>query len=213
MAERNLNNVVYQKIKQMMLNYELIPGQRLIFADLAEKMGVSRTPVNNALSLLAKEGFLDFTPNQGYTVHQITKEEADSLYEVREILELGALEIAIKRLTPKKMKDLEKRETLFKQAVDEKVSRGRFTLDQEFHAYIVEMSENLYLAEYFREVYQRIFLRHRISPLRGDRAVQVPREHHEIVDAIRSRDVERAKGLVSEHIRSGKEYLYSFIFD
>jgi DNA-binding GntR family transcriptional regulator len=213
MAERNLNNVVYQKIKQMMLNYELIPGQRLIFADLAEKMGVSRTPVNNALSLLAKEGFLDFTPNQGYTVHQITKEEADSLYEVREILELGALEIAIQKLTPKKLKDLEKKETLFKQAVDEKVSRGRFTLDQEFHAYIVDMSENLYLAEYFREVYQRIFLRHRISALRGDRAVQVPKEHHEIVDAIRSRDVERAKSLIAEHIRSGKEYLYSFIFD
>ena len=150
MSERNLNNIVYQKIKQMMLNYEITPGQRLTFVDLAEKLGVSRTPVNNALSLLSKEGFLDFTPNQGYTVHQITKEEADQLYEVREILEVGALEKAILHLTPVKIKELEKRESLFKQSVDEKQNRGRFFLDQEFHAYIVEMSENHYLAEYFR---------------------------------------------------------------
>lgn len=213
MAERNLNNVVYQKIKQMMLSYELIPGQRLIFVDLAEKLGVSRTPVNNALSLLAKEGFLDFTPNQGYTVHQITKEEADALYEVRTILELGAIEKAILNLTPAKLKELEKRERLFKQAVDEKQSRGRFTLDEEFHAFIVEMSGNPYLVEYFREVYQRIFLRHRISPLKGERVVQVPAEHRELVEAMRNRDVEKAKRIVAEHIENGKQYIYSFIFD
>lgn len=213
MGERNLNNVVYQKIKQMMLDYEITPGQRLTFADLAEKLGVSRTPVNNALSLLNKEGFLDFTPNQGYTVHQITKEEADQLYELRTILELGAIEKTIHNLTPAKFKELEKRERLFKQAVDENQSRGRFSLDEEFHAYIVEMSGNYYLAEYFREVYQRIFLRHRIRPLKGERVVQVPAEHRELVEAIGQRDVERAKRIVAEHIESGKQYIYSFIFD
>jgi len=213
MGERNLNNVVYQKIKQMMLDYEITPGQRLTFADLAEKLGVSRTPVNNALSLLNKEGFLDFTPNQGYTVHQITKEEADQLYELRTILELGAIEKAIQNLTPAKLKELEKRERLFKQAVAENQSRGRFSLDEEFHAFIVEMSGNYYLVEYFREVYQRIFLRHRIRPLKGERVVQVPAEHHDLVEAIRNRDVEKAKRIVTEHIESGKQYIYSFIFD
>lgn len=213
MGEKNLNNTVYQKIKQMMLDYEITPGQKLTFIDLAERLGVSRTPVNNALSLLAREGFLDFTPNQGYTVHQITKEEADQLYEVRKILELGAIEKVIENLTPQKMKELERRERLFKQAVDEKQSRGRFTLDQEFHGYIVEMSGNHYLAEYFREVYQRIFLRHRVRPLRGERVVQVPAEHSELLHAIRNRDTEKAKEVISRHIENGKQYIYSFIFD
>jgi DNA-binding GntR family transcriptional regulator len=213
MSERNLNNKVYQQIKQMMLDYELTPGQRLTFIDLAEKLGVSRTPVNNALTILAKEGFLDFTPNQGYTVHQITREEADSLYEIREILELGAIEKVIKTLTPEKLKALERKEQAFNQAVAENARRSRFLLDQEFHAYIVEMSGNTYLADYFREVYQRIFLRHRINPLRGDRAVQVPAEHHEIHEAIRQRDVERARKAISQHVKTGKEYVYSFIFD
>jgi len=213
MIEKNLNNTVYQKIKQMMLNYEITPGQKLTFIDLAEKLGVSRTPVNNALSLLAREGFLDFTPNQGYTVHQITKEEADQLYEVRKILELGALEKVIENLTPQKLKELEKKERLFQQSVNDKQSRGRFALDQDFHGYIVEMSGNQYLTEYFREVYQRIFLRHRISPLKGERAVEVPSEHHELVAAIRERDVVRAKEIVTRHIENGKQYIYSFIFD
>jgi DNA-binding GntR family transcriptional regulator len=214
MSERNLNNKVYQQIKQMMINYELIPGQRLIFTDLAEKLGVSRTPVNNALSILAKEGFLDFVPNQGYTVHQLTHGEADSLYEIREILEVGAIERVIANLTPEKLNQLERREKSFNQAVAENVRRGRFILDQDFHAYIVEMSGNLYLVDYFREVYERIFLRHRIGPLlRGERAVQVPTEHHDIFEALRERDVEKAKQAIIRHIRGGKEYIYSFIFD
>jgi DNA-binding GntR family transcriptional regulator len=213
MAERNLNNKVYQKIKQMMLDYEIIPGQRLTFLDLASKMGVSRTPVNNALTILAKEGYLDFYPNQGYTVHQLTREEADALYEVREILELGAIDKAVKNATPEKLKELERRQMEFKQAVDNKVSRGRFRIDQEFHAYIVEMSGNPYLSEYFREVYQRIFLRHRTSPLRGDRAMSAPTEHQDVIDAFRQGDVDKVKKIIADHIHAGKEYIYSFIFD
>ena len=94
--EKNLTQMVYRKIKEMMVNYEVVPGQRLIFSDLANRLGVSRTPVNNALSILANEGFLDLIPHQGYTVHEITKEEAGSLYEIREIIELGSVGKAIR---------------------------------------------------------------------------------------------------------------------
>ncbi len=82
--------VAYRKIKEMMFDYEIVPGQRLVLIDLANRLEVSRTPINNALNLLAQEGFLDFIPNQGYRVHEITRQEAGHLYEVREILELGA---------------------------------------------------------------------------------------------------------------------------
>jgi DNA-binding GntR family transcriptional regulator len=196
----------------MMLNYEIIPGQRLIFKDLAKRLGVSRTPVNNALGILANEGFLDFIPNQGYAVHEITKQEADSLYEIREILELGSVGKVIRRLTPEKLEKLERQKDLYENAVVEQVSRGRFTLDQEFHACFVRMSENLYLADYFREVYQRIFLRHRIEGLRTDRARKVVSEHNEIFEAIGQRDVDRAKESIKSHIKAGKEYIFSVIF-
>jgi DNA-binding GntR family transcriptional regulator len=213
MSEQSLNEKVYQQIKQMMFTYEIIPGQKLVIGDIANKLGVSRTPINSALYHLGKEGFLDFVPNQGYTVHQLTKQEVDSLYDLRELLELGAVEKAIANLTRDKLKILKQREESFKKAVAEKVGRGRFLLDQEYHAYLVEMSDNLYIADYYREIYQRIFLRHRLSPLRGERTVHAPAEHHEIYEAIRQRDVNRAKKAISAHIQAGKEYVYSFIFN
>ncbi len=211
--EKNLTQMVYQTIKEMMLDYEIVPGQRLIFTDLANRLGVSRTPVNNALSILANEGFLDFVPNQGYSVHKITKEEAESLYEIREIIELGSVEQVIRKLTPEKLETLERKKHLYENAVVEKVNRGRFTLDQEFHAFFVQMSENLYLADYFREVYQRIFLRHRIEGLGVDRAQKVVSEHNEIFQAVTLKNGEWARESIKAHIKAGKEYIFSIIFD
>ena len=211
--EKNLTQLVYNSIKEMMLNYGIVPGQRLVFNDLAQLLGVSRTPVNNALSMLANEGFLDFVPNQGYRVHEITREEAESLYEIREILELGTVGKAIRRLNTEKLHVLELQKVLYEKAVTDQVSRGRFVLDQEFHASIIEMADNLYLAEYFREIFQRTFLRHRIEGLRGDRAREVKVEHEAIFQAVQLRDVMRARDLLKAHIRDGKSYIFSSIFD
>lgn len=210
-GDKNLTQMVYRKIKEMMFGYEIVPGQRLVFVDLAKKLGVSRTPVNNALSILANEGFLDLVPHQGYSVHQITREEASALYEVREVLELGAIGHAIRKLTLKKIEILKRRKNLYEKSVIEQVTRGRFTLDQEFHASYVQMAENPYLTDYFREVYQRIFLRHRIEGLPAGRVREVVLEHNRIVEAISSKDIESSKELIKLHIKAGKEHIFSAI--
>jgi DNA-binding GntR family transcriptional regulator len=211
-GDKNLAQMAYRKIKEMMLSYDIVPGQRLVFVDLAKKLGVSRTPINNALSILANEGFLDLVPNQGYSVHQITQEEASALYEIREILEVGAIGQAIRKLIPEKLESLRRQKSLYEKSVIEQVTRGRFTLDQEFHACYVQMAENPYLADYFREVYQRIFLRHRIEGLPAGRAREVVSEHNEIFKAISLKDVKSAKELIKLHIKAGKEYIFSAIF-
>jgi DNA-binding GntR family transcriptional regulator len=209
--EENLTQMAYRQIKQMMLSYDLIPGQRLIFVDLAKRLGVSRTPVNGALGMLANEGFLDFVPNQGYTVHQITPEEAKDLYELREIIELGAIGKAIQRVTPERLDRLKAQKKLYERSVIDNINRGRFTLDQEFHAAYVDMAENPYLTDYFREIYQRIFLRHRVEGLPAGRAKEVVLEHNDIFHAIRQKDVKKARLLISQHIRRGREYISSAI--
>jgi len=210
--EENLTQMAYRKLKQMIMNYQLIPGQRLILSDLAGQLGVSRTPVNNALSILANEGFLDFVHNQGYKVHHINKTEAESLYEIFEIIALGSVGQAIRKLSPLKLANLDEKKKAYEQAVTERVTRGRFFLDQEFHASHIHMSENLYLADYFREVYQRIFLRHGLEGLRTERASAVVKEHNEIFAAISLRDVEGAKDAIKYHINAGKQYIFSVIF-
>ena len=211
-GDQNLTQMAYRKIKEMMLRYDIVPGQRLIFVDLAKKLGVSRTPVNNALGILANEGFLDFVPNQGYTVHQITRDEASALYEVREILESGVIDQVIRKLTPEKIENLKRQKDLYEKSVIDQVTRGRFILDQEFHACYIQMAENPYLTDYFREIYQRIFLRHRIEGLPVGRAREVVSEHDEIVKALRLKDVEAVKESIKHHIKAGKEYIFSAIF-
>ena len=209
-GERSLTQMAYRKIKDMMFSYEIIPGQRLVFVDLAKKIGVSRTPVNHALSMLANEGFLDFIPHQGYAVHELTQEEAGALYQVREIIEMGAIELAIRKMTPEKLETLRKqKEVVSGKLTADHVTRKNFVLDLEFHVCYIDMAGNPYLTGFFREVYQRIFLRHRLEGLSIARNKQVQQEHDEIFKAISKRDVRKTKEVIRRHIRAAEESIFS----
>ena len=211
-GQKNLTMAAYDSIKQMMLNYDIVPGQRLIFVDLAKQLGVSRTPVNNALSILAKEGYLDFVPNQGYSVHKLTQKEAESLYEIREILEMGTIGKAIRNLTAEKLADLENRKREYENSISDRVHRKLFILDAEFHACIISMMGNSLLVNRYHDICQRIFLRFRTEDLRLDRQREIVNEHDTLFQAVRIRDVEWAKDLIRNHNTNAKKNLFAIIF-
>lgn len=211
-GRKNLTLAAYDRIKEMMLNYDIVPGQRLVFVDLAQQLGVSRTPVNNALSILAKEGYLDFVPNQGYSVHRLTRDEAEALYEIREILEIGSVGKAIRMMTPEKLRLLEKKKQEYERAISDRVQRKLFILDTEFHAYLIGMIENIYLVERYRDICQRIFLRFRTDDLKVERISEIVRQHDDLFEAIQIRDVDRAKELIKNHYHDAKKNLFAIIF-
>ncbi|MBL0714462.1 MAG: GntR family transcriptional regulator [Desulfosarcina sp.] len=211
--QKNLTLATYTRIKDMMLHYDIIPGQRLVFVDLAQQLGVSRTPVNNALSILAKEGYLDFIPNQGYSVHRLTMEEAQALYEIREILEIGSIGKSIRRMTDEKLKKIEQHNNLYKKSITNRVHRNLFIIDTEFHASIIEMMGNVYLVERYRDVCQKIFLRHRIESLRVERISEIVSEHEKLCEALRIRDVNLAKELIRAHNSNARKNLFAIIFE
>jgi DNA-binding GntR family transcriptional regulator len=208
----NLTLKVYHRIIELMLNYEIVPGQRLVFIDLAKQLGVSRTPVNNALSILAQEGYLDFVPNQGYSVHKLTRKEAENLYEVREVLEVGFLGKAIRNMTDKKQRKFEKAKNEYEETISSRVDRRLFILDAEFHASIIDMAGNEVLSARYRDVCQKIFLRFRIEDLQLTRILEIKREHQELFEAICLKDVERAKELVRQHHKASQRKLFPIIF-
>lgn len=210
---QNLTLAAYDRILEMMINYDIVPGQRLVFVDLAEQLGVSRTPVNNALSILAKEGYLDFIPNQGYTVHKLTKEEAESLYEIREILEIGTISKAIRCITPEKIERFRTKKEEYEKAITDRVHRELFVLDTDFHAAVIEMIDNSLLVDRYRDLCKRIFLRFRIEALSIDRIHAIVKEHDQFFEAICIRDVDLAKELLKKHNRNARKNLFSVIFD
>ncbi len=212
-ADNNLALKVYRSIRKMMLDYEIVPGQRLIFSDLAKRFNVSRTPVNTALAMLAKEGFLDFVPHQGYTVHRITRSEAECLYEILGIITAGTIARSIRRLTPAHLEALEKSQNGCEKALSEHANREQFLLDQEFHAYTIEIAQIRGLADYFRSIYQQLYLRTTLKGLSQERAQSVVGEHHRLLEAIRQRDVEEAGTVLEQHFRAGKRYVFNVLFN
>ena len=98
-AIENLSARVYSQIKNLILCNEIMPGQKLHHQQLSERLGVSRTPVREALTRLVQEGYVSFLPNRGFTCKEIRMQEAEELYELREALEAFAVEKAIANLT------------------------------------------------------------------------------------------------------------------
>ncbi len=208
--DKNIGLQTYSRIKQMLLDYQLVPGQRLVFIDLAHKLGVSRSTINNALSILARQGYLDFVHNQGYRVHEITRAEAESLFEVRIYLELCAVDKLFDNdgITEERIALLGERNRRYKENALEGVSRASFILNEQFHVCYVEMAGNKYLTDYIKEVNQKVFLRHRVEGYQMKRTLEVVREHDLILEALACRRREAAKDAIRNHILAGQDYVF-----
>ena len=98
---------VYLKIKEMIYFNQLAPGQKLIYSDLAKRLGVSVTPVVQALNRLETSKLVRYTPNKGYFVGEITETEAVQLYQAREALEIYIMPTVIQNLDPKKLDEIQ----------------------------------------------------------------------------------------------------------
>jgi DNA-binding GntR family transcriptional regulator len=166
---------------------------------LARLIGVSRTPVNNALQILAKEGYLDFVPNKGYIVRQLNGEEVEALGEMRTILEIGTVAKAIRRMTGEKLSRVEDAMIACEQAASRACDRAFYLLDIRFHASIMAMAENHLLVSHYLEICRRAALGFQEYPLPARPDGKTVSEHNELFQAVRSRDVEGAKELIARH--------------
>ncbi len=209
---KNLTLKVYNRILKLMLDYEIVPGQRLVFVDLAKQLKVSRTPVNNALSILAQEGYLDFVPNQGYSVRRLSQKDAEELYDIREVLEVGFIEQAIEKMTDRKLLNVEKHKQAYEKAISDRVHRNLFILDTEFHLAILDMAGNKILSTRYKDLSQKIFLRFRIEELKMERIEQIRIEHDLLFEAVALKDGDRAQQLVKVHHGNSKQSLFPIIF-
>jgi DNA-binding GntR family transcriptional regulator len=104
---QNATNRVYKAIKEMISKYELVPGQKITYDQLAEKFKLSKTPIINALHRLEQEEFVISLPNRGFFIKEIHPEEFENLYRIREALEMLSIDECIKHGSPKMLKRIE----------------------------------------------------------------------------------------------------------
>lgn len=203
--ERDLTGEASRRIKQMVLNYDLRPGQKLEHQALSDQFGMSRTPVREALGRLTEEGFVVRIPHKGYFVAEITEAEARELFDLREVLEVYSVENAIKHATDRDLAELRAILGNYKNAIAQGVSRRMFLEDENFHLRIAEISGGVLLKRMLTTIFEKIIMKRTmegISPLSG---LESYRRHLRIFKAIESRDVRGVREQIRKHVEAGRE--------
>jgi DNA-binding GntR family transcriptional regulator len=202
---RYLHDEVADRLRQLILEGDLEPKSRVNELELSERFGISRTPLREAIKILATEGLLELLPNRGARVASIDETEIDEMLEVIAGLEANAAWLATARITPEEIRALMARHDAMLQAYASRDEVAYFRANREIHEGLMAAARNTTLSGLYANLSGRI-QRFRYSAHKTDaqwkRAVD---EHEEMIRLIQSRDGERLSRLMRTHILGKKE--------
>ncbi|MFB9949226.1 GntR family transcriptional regulator [Rhizobium puerariae] len=190
--------VVYDRLLAMINDFEIKPGERVNEVLVARKLGVSRTPLREALNRLAIEGFLTTRPAKGFFCRDLNPEDTFQLYQLRAIIETAGVRLAARSARDE---DLTKLRDFLMSTADSKDEpiESLLSYDETFHESIVKMSGNAEMLRVMKNLNQRIRpVRWIDLNRRGRPATQ--REHQLILTALIERDADKAASLMEQHI-------------
>ena len=202
---RPLRVIVYEELKMRILKGEIAPGQRLMEVETSEELGVSRTPVREAIKKLEKEGLVVVEPRRGTYAAQISDNDLIEILEVRESLEALAAQYAAKRMKATQKEKLKSIAEKYTKAVKDGKLTMMIKYDTEFHRILAEGSNNKTLINLIDQL-RELLLRFRYLYYDNTaRAEKNPAEHQRIIDAIMDGDEKAAHDATLAHIGSLKE--------
>ena len=200
-----LREMVYEELKMQILKGSIIPGTRMMEVELAEEMGVSRTPIREAIRKLEKECLVTIEPRRGAYASMISTEDMVEILEVRQDLEGLAAYFAADRMTQEQMKELRKESDSYNDAVKRGNMEDMIKHDTRFHHIIVESCRNKILVQMIEQL-QELVLRFRyIYYDNFRRAENMPEEHEAILTAIAEGNADKARAAADIHIERLKE--------
>ena len=197
----SLNQTTYEKLKDLIFSSELAPGQKLIYADLEEKLGVSKTPVTNALARLESEGYVYLKRNAGYYVRNIKADEVFEMLEARIKIEIANIDFVINNITNKDLEELNNINSIHSAYTPHYYDKRKNQLNVDFHLQMARIGKNRFMLRYLEHIYSWFSLRGRFSVVPSSRIVTSGLEHKEILKALGSRDRKRTKMLLEKHLK------------
>jgi len=196
-----LGEVVFEYLRNAILNGELKPGERLMEIALADQLGVSRTPVREAIRKLELENFVEMIPRKGAYVAQLKAKDILDILEIRALFEGYAAASAAERMSDDEIKTLNTIMDRFDRAVAKKDKQGMIDADNRFHDHIFQATNNRKLIEIVNSL-QDQFQRFRVIYFNEfDNYLELQSSHHQIVDAVVARDVLSARETAEKHIK------------
>ena len=195
-----LRDVVFNTLRQAILRGELKPGERLMEIQLANKLGVSRTPIREALRKLELEGLVNMVPRKGAEVADITEKSLRDVLEVRKALEELSVQLACEKITEEEIEELKRVAERFKDTLDDQDVTKIAEADVAFHDVIYTATDNQKLILLLNNLREQMY-RYRVEYLKKEEAYpQLIAEHEELIDNISKRNKEEATRIMCEHI-------------
>jgi DNA-binding GntR family transcriptional regulator len=189
-----------QAIEDAVLSGEYYPGDRLDEISLAERFGVSRTPIREALLQLGAEGFIDIRPRRGAMVSVLSPTKLIEMFETMAELEGACGRLAARRLTPEDEAAMQAALDGCKKAAHEDDCETYYAVNRIFHEAMYRASRNEFMAEHALSLHKRLSAYRRIQLRARGRLLQSLQEHTDILEAIRSGDEELAGRRSRGHI-------------
>lgn len=210
---KTLIEEAYRKIKQMIFEQKLVPGQRLVYEDLGNTLSMSRTPIINALNRLEQDGFVASETFRGFYVRPIDIQEVWDAFGVREAFEVYAVEQAIKLADASDMEILEGKLSEHEQYMPHYYTRKKFLLDSEFHLQIATMAKNRVLKWLLKRNFEHIFLRARLDNYDPRRMESSAQEHHKLVERMKKKDILGSIEIIRSHIHKARDQVIRCLSD
>ena len=204
----NLDQKAYQILKSMIVDRQLLPGDKIPQEKLAEDLGISRTPLINALKFLEKEKLVRSIPRRGFFMRKFTKREMISIFELREVLEGLAARKAAQKITEKQIAQLNRFFQEF--SADQEIAdiRAYAREDRRFHNFLLDIGAKEFLKSIL-ETYNIISSSYQVLAPEG--LVRHPRdtirEHRAMIAAIAKHDAEAAESLMRLHFQRSRAVL------
>jgi len=197
-----LSKKVYRVLKSRIIKGSFKPGTKLLENKIAEQMGISRTPVREAIRELASEGFVTLSPNRGVVIRSVSAENIREVLQIRSVLEGLAARLATYVITEEEIKELENYNKKMEKPANKIDVFAYSEVDIKFHEFIANVCKNKQLIKIRKNISSQA-LRYRISSLRiPGRLQKTIKEHWNIVEAIKAKDPKRADRMGRKHIEN-----------
>ncbi len=195
-----LREVVFHSLREAILSGRLKPGERLMEMPLAQTLGVSRTPVREAIRKLELEGLAVMIPRKGAEVARITKKQLQDVLDVRKALEALAVQLACRHMAKEEITRLEHAHLRVRDMAGKKDVKAMVKADVHFHDIIYKAANNDKLLQILNNLRQQMY-RYRMEYLKNVQNHKViVQEHERILEAVRTADEERAAEAMRRHI-------------
>lgn len=207
----SLRDMVYIELKEAIMKGELAPGLRLMEIPLAKQLGVSRTPVREAIKRLEEDGLAIITPGCGAKVSRIRGKEVADALDVRIAIETMAVRLAAQNSSAAQVEELWRIHNGIRRAAGEGNPAGISAGDGRLHHVICEAADNKTLLKIMQELEMQV-LRYRVEYVKSLQTYdEILGEHDKIIRAVAAGDAETAAALVTAHIRRQKDFICEII--